>query len=94
MGMNCKPGDLAIVVRDEFTENIGRVVEVKSVGVHSTDLPAWKVVAHGTPLRILWIDRAPETYLDFEAEAYDADLMPISGVPLNDEVTDDLEVTA
>lgn len=26
--MNCKPGDLAVIVRDDFTENAGRVVTV------------------------------------------------------------------
>lgn len=90
--MNCKPGDLAIVVRDLFAENIGRVVEIIGPAKWVTDAPAWDCVSRGQPLRVLWIDRAPETYLSQQGDAYDSDLMPISGVPVHDEVTD--EVTA
>ncbi|MBR8344681.1 hypothetical protein [Burkholderia ambifaria] len=90
--MNCKLGDLAIVVRDDHEENIGRVVEIVAAAKFLTDAPAWLCQARGEPLVITWIDRAPQTFLDHTAEAYDADLMPISGVPVTDNVTD--EVTA
>lgn len=90
--MNCKLGDLAIVVRDDHVENIGRIVEIVDAAKCLMDAPAWLCKARGEPLIITWIDRAPQTFRDYTAEAYDSDLMPVSGIPVTDDVTD--EVTA
>lgn len=90
--MNVKPGDLAIVLRDPFPENIGRVVSVRREAVFVTDAPAWSCEVKGAPVRIIEIERPWESYFGNQAEIYDADLMPISGLPIDEEVTD--EVTA
>lgn len=44
---NVQPGDLAIIVRSDFTENIGMLVRV--VGPSETKLYAWRVDTIGRP---------------------------------------------
>ncbi|AJG19051.1 hypothetical protein [Cupriavidus basilensis] len=90
--MNCKPGDLAYIVRDPYPENLGRVVKVVGAPQWIDDGPAWFCQATGGPLRVMNIDRPRETLRDTEFDCYDSDLRPISGVPVEDEVSD--EVTA
>ena len=90
--MNCKPGDLAIIVRDPFPENIGRIVEVKRPAEVVLDAPAWFCVARGTPLRIVNIDFPYDSYLGDRGDVYDVDLKPVSGLPITDDVTE--EITA
>jgi hypothetical protein len=43
--MNCKPGDLAIVVRGMYSdENVGKLVRtVRLVPLHDADGPSWEV---------------------------------------------------
>jgi serine acetyltransferase len=94
MTLNCKVGDLAIVLRDPFPENIGRVVSVGGPAVFVTDAPAWRCEVKGAPVRIIEIERPWESYFGNEAEIYDADLMPISGVPVDEDVTEDLREPA
>ncbi len=87
--MNCKPGDLAYLVRVDdprFSENIGRVVTVtRLAGVED----CW------------WVDALPPGLLGYrdgnfgystEGWVRDSNLRPISGVPVTDDVRD--EVTA
>lgn len=89
--MNCKPGDLAILVRDPVAANIGRIVEVVGPPTCLLDAPAWHVVSTGMPMIVLNVDtRLP--YHDNEGDVYDADLVPVSGLPLTDDIPD--EVTA
>lgn len=92
--MNVKPDDLAIVLRDPFPENIGRVVSVRGPAIFVTDAPAWHCEVKGAPVRIIEIERPWESYFGNEAEIYDADLMPISGVPVDDEIIEDLREPA
>lgn len=82
--MNCKPGDLAIMVRSGIRENIGKIFEVLEPAPRESAIFgsfSWKV-------------RASSPTLDNEGEftlvgtAYDADLRPITGLPLTDDVTD------
>jgi hypothetical protein len=89
--VNVKPGDLAIVVRDEFEQNIGRIVKVLCES--DCDVGAWLCRAVGAPMLIM-SRRTEVAYFDHEGDAYDSDLRPISGVPVDDEVTEDLKEPA
>jgi hypothetical protein len=85
--MNCKVGDLAYIVVTESEVNRGAVVEVISLNPIATDLfgcPTWNVRSC-RPL-VNTID------VSIEGNCEDCRLRPISGVPLKDEVTD--EITA
>ncbi|SKC78449.1 hypothetical protein SAMN05445504_2395 [Burkholderia sp. CF099] len=94
--MNCKPGDLAFVVRDEHSVNIGRVVRVvgpaRYIGASSVFGPAWYCVTEGEPLLVMQFDDPSTTFWLDEADIFDQCLRPISGVPVNDEISH--EVTA
>lgn len=96
--MNCKAGDLAIVVAAYHRkENIGRIVEVVRAAVMDVDYksdrsgPAWVVRSDRPLARVGYYFPLAD---GFESVAADCNLRPISGIPLNDKVTDDLEVTA
>ncbi|MBB2915885.1 hypothetical protein [Cupriavidus alkaliphilus] len=90
--MNCKPNDLAIVIRaDAVPELIGQIVKV----LH----PTWPDSPHG----FVWMVRfqAPQVFpgwfsgtaiVDTDAHCPDAWLKPITGLPVHDDVPD--EVTA
>ncbi|HIE4431949.1 TPA: hypothetical protein ACXM9H_002956 [Burkholderia multivorans] len=85
--MNCKPGDLAVMVRSEIPENIGRIFEVLSFD-HATSVfsgPTWNV-------RTVRPAKYGDGRMGTEGTAQDCCLRPISGVPVTDDVED--EVTA
>jgi hypothetical protein len=96
MTLNCKPGDLAIVMYSETGLNLGKIVEViKLLGEtpefdgqfwNIDDGPSWLVEAKGSP--ILCSVGPPLSVVPIP----DAWLRPISGVPVDEEITD--EVTA
>lgn len=85
--MNCKPGDLAIVIKASVPQNIGKIVRVlcaKESGVSwFIDCDAEYVTRAGRVVR-----RDPMRDLF----APDAWLKPVSGLPITDDVTN--EVTA
>lgn len=86
--MNCKQGDLAYIVKAPFGGPTGIVVEVESLDqVHQVYGHLW-LCRSRTPL--------PTVSLGNRHDVLVADdwLRPISGVPVHDEVTDDLEATA
>lgn len=99
--MNCKPGDLAIVVAARNTpEIIGRIVEVVRVavagdtfkrvdGVTTTlarvDGVTWRVRS-SRPLP--WTMANGKTYQCFEVATSDAHLRPVSGLPVCEETRD------
>jgi hypothetical protein len=98
--MNCKPGDLAVIIRDRITENIGLLVEVQDdLDSHWQDdpCPHWLVVSRGKPLLSrLYDDGAPIGEFEYAMDAYvpDADLRPIRdpGDDAQDETLDWLPV--
>lgn len=75
--MNCKLGDLAIIVRSKATENIGAIVEV--IGVGGIDIyhgQFWEVISKGRLLKIK--DRDLHCYIwEPVAYCYDIALRPI-----------------
>lgn len=99
--MNVKPGDLAIVVSSISQENIGRIVEVIrlvqpgeifSEGRRlKAECPGW-LVKTDRPLAITLYGRLiGHSCMRVYKDAY---LRPISGLPINDEVTEDLKEPA
>jgi hypothetical protein len=89
--MNCKPGDLAYLSSDCVDEGV--IVEVLSVGpIVGIDSPAWHCKSR-TPIHCT-MQRSGKEVWTTEICIEDRYLRPISGTPINDEVTDDLEVTA
>lgn len=88
--MNCKPGDLAIIVRSRFApENIGRIVEVMRRRNGERAGPQWLVRSD----RDL-VERWENGWVRLVRQRFylDVCLRPISGVPVTDDVKD--EVTA
>ncbi|CAJ0899602.1 hypothetical protein R6138_04352 [Ralstonia thomasii] len=86
--MNCKPGDLAYIVRSEIQANVGAVVEVLSINIELSN-------AMGEPFWNAQACRPLETMFGGFREIgtiEDSRLRPISGVPVHDEEHD--EVTA
>jgi hypothetical protein len=91
--MNCKPGDLAFIVDSQFPENLGRVVEVISAyGDFRDEGFCWNVIAKTAMKGEGEID-GRIMYLR-EGFIPDVCLRPISGAPVNDEVTDDIKEPA
>lgn len=101
---NCKPGDLAILIRDECPENLGAIVEVLTPWVDDgRGLPGvrWVCRAKGRPLKgTLWMclgDERPFRVghkLGRPGEKFvapDADLRPITGLPDADDVSRELD---
>ncbi|VBB10649.1 hypothetical protein [Burkholderia stabilis] len=106
--MNCKPGDLAIIVVATNPANVGRIVECISLAANgdireSAAGPARVRVKLGEPV---WFVRCASLlashnktrkghsvrYFDHEGWILDSRLRPISGVLVTDDVAD--EVTA
>lgn len=88
--MNCKPGDLAYLTASDFPENVGRIVEVTNDGYACDGGWVWAVVS-AVPLKG-WIPDTEQVGVSCNLNAFDDELRPISGVPVTDDVTD--EVTA
>ncbi|HVI88285.1 MAG TPA: hypothetical protein VM659_08285 [Dongiaceae bacterium] len=94
--MNCKPGDLAIVVKACIVENIGKIVEV--IGP-SDDHPVlgfrWSIRPQSPMRSVDGIDLTTQVGPSLGNLACADDwLRPVSGLPITDEVTDDLKEPA
>lgn len=86
--MNCKPGDLAIIVGSFYlvTEcNIGSIVRVICLAPHTKTSLAWLCVAEHS----LTNQRGEKVQ---ETTVGDCHLRPVSGIPITDDIKD--EVTA
>ncbi|WP_186191034.1 hypothetical protein [Burkholderia gladioli] len=84
--MNCKPGDLAILISGDIPENIGVIFEIVSLN--------WSFSAHcGEPV---WNVTGPRETRSTDGSvsrgglARDSNLRPISGIPMTDDVTDEV----
>lgn len=86
--MNCKPGDLAYMTASDFPENVGRVVEVTNDGYACDGGWVWNVVSV-VPLKG-WIPGTERVSVSCTLEAFDDELRPISGVPVTDDVSDEV----
>jgi hypothetical protein len=104
--MNCKPGDLAIITGTNRTpETIGRIVEVIRPAVWGEIFTATSgKLFRVEPTRFSWVVKSSsplpwrmstgELYSFEVAVTGDCHLTPISGVPVTDEVTDDIKEPA
>jgi hypothetical protein len=87
--MNCKPGDLAYVVRG-WAEDLGLIVEV----IRSCPPSEWEDAAEPewecksrSPVRAA---RGGRLVLSCEFDVKDSWLRPISGVPVTDDIEDEV----
>ncbi|WP_175785534.1 hypothetical protein [Burkholderia ambifaria] len=95
--MNCKPGDLAIVVRVDHEGDrdvIGLIVEVITATPFfewtDPNQPEW-VCRTRTAIRMLEVS-TQEIVLSSEFDVKDSWLRPISGMPVTDDVEDEVMV--
>lgn len=77
--MNCKPGDLAFIVRSDFPENIGRIVRV--IKLINDDPPRWHVVLEGSPAKAYYKTPPHERVPATEGQICDSNLRPIRPEP-------------
>ncbi|KVO11741.1 hypothetical protein [Burkholderia ubonensis] len=78
--MNCKPGDIAFIISSRVSENIGRVVEVIE---WDACCEMW-VIHCREPIRLYSGGMSTEAFCE------DSRLRPISGVPVTDDVKDEV----
>lgn len=83
--MNCRPGDLALIVRSRFGCNLGRIVQVLRAArpcPHASGA-VWTVRSAGRPLACqMWlgdIEVVGQVEPRMECDIDDADLRPIRG---------------
>ncbi len=89
--MNCKPGDLAIIIGSDFTENLGRYV---SVGANYLPYDErwgieYRCTSIGQPL-LYWRGTRKVTKGAMEIVIADRDLRPINP-PTESQTTDEKE---
>jgi hypothetical protein len=96
--MNCKPGDLAIIVWSHCPENIGRIVEVIRPAIRGIDFFAGE-----TGNLITWVVKADRPLVRrgphyepippaYERSYLDDCLRPVTGLPITDDVTDEVTI--
>ncbi|MBA1366232.1 hypothetical protein [Burkholderia gladioli] len=90
--MNCKPGDLAILIHASLEENIGKIVKVLSSSQgNGNGMPWWHISCESMEFGsdLTGQVRLPVSRL-VQLQCPDAWLRPISGVPVTDDVTDEV----
>jgi len=89
--MNCKPGDLAYIVGglENPSPNLGRIVEVLHLWGEDEHGPNW-LCKSIEPIAL----RGPgdSTVYDTECISADAWLRPITGLPITDDIKDEVTV--
>jgi hypothetical protein len=89
--MNCKPPCLAYITKSDFPELIGLTVEVFAESKVDAKLGfCWRV--HASRQVPVWDDKRKRDTVSSDFAVPDAHLRPINGVPVTDDVID--EVTA
>ena len=88
--MNCKPPCMALIIKSDFPELIGLPVEVTTDFADFYGEFCW--VVKTSRLVPCWNFNTRKDEMGNVIAVPDACLRPISGIPMNDEVTDDLEV--
>lgn len=78
--MNCKPGDLAVIVDSAFAENVGLLVSVLAAADSYEGEPHWTVRSVGSPIKFEWYEDGQPTGelgFDMQTDSPDADMRPI-----------------
>jgi hypothetical protein len=83
--MNCKPGDLAVTTGMALAANNDVTVEVVSFSFAN----AWGTVWNVKHRTAMFADGGSGTW-EREGLMYDCNLRPISGVPVTDEITEEV----
>lgn len=85
--MNCRPGDLAIIVRvgPATGAHLGKIVRVLTLTEGFTGLPAWRFESDRPLYRTDW--HKPLEFVE------DHCLRPIRGLPKSDDINHDEELT-
>lgn len=93
--MNVKPGDLAIVIKAHIPENVGKIVRVQKF-MRNDELfgPLWQVECESIRNTVGRKTLKPMKRGGRPLYAPDDWMRPVSGLPLNDEVTDDIKEPA
>lgn len=89
--MNCKPGDLAILIHASVKDNIGMIVSVgESAGCREGYSACWYIKA--SPKKVT-IGNAVRAFKPDEALwCPDEWLRPVSGLPVTDDIIDEVTV--
>jgi hypothetical protein len=85
MNTRCKPGDLAFVNDSNKASHIGMVVKTERIDVEGTAQfgePCWLVTFNGV------VVGNNDEVLVGQAICPDRDLTPITGLPIDEEITD------
>lgn len=82
--LNCKVGDLAIVISALHEENIGALVDVLAPGDDPTLLPFWHVKSAGRPLKFTYIKKKDQGHA-VDVFMYDFQLRPIRPEEITEE---------
>ncbi|WP_217589774.1 hypothetical protein [Burkholderia sp. GbtcB21] len=94
--MNCKPGDLAIVIASGFPSNIGRIVEVlrpcPSCELIDPLVPEWECRMLSPMEGALWFEADGIDPIQDEIDIEDRQLRPVSGLPITEDI--DTEILA
>lgn len=85
--MNCKPGDLAIVIRTSmlYIDWVGTIVKVGERYPYSCSMPTWYVT---------WPGRKPISCKGSTQGCWDVDLRPVSGLSLQEDEQTDIKLLA
>lgn len=87
--MNCKPGDMAIVVQSDFPEDIGMIIEVLSESHIDWEGCYQWLTKWPSPSPTCSVETG-EIVLRSETFVPDEWLRPVSGIPITDDVTDEV----
>ncbi|WP_233343663.1 hypothetical protein [Burkholderia cepacia] len=89
--MNCKPGDMAIVMRaDAAPEAVGRLVKVLSRCGDVNGRPSWTVRFQSVVVARNRFDGS--LMMGSEAPCPDAWLMPVGGAPVTNDIAHEVSV--
>ena len=89
--MNCKPGDLAVIIKTDYPVNLGKIVQCLEHVIDFEGEDAWVCVTSGSPcFGIDWTTN--EERFDRITECPDAWLRPIRGNEEPTEETKELEL--
>jgi len=94
--MNCKPGDLAVIMRSQFEENLYRFVWVRRAVPKSEwtspSLLEWECESAGSPLSFEWSDGSG-TGTTMKLDICDRNLKPIRPDAAPESVTREKELS-
>ena len=92
--MNCKQGDLAIIVKAFISRNIGSIVEVTRPSIHGPSEHGFEWETRSARPMVVVAGDFEDLVLCNIADCPDAWLRPISGIPEEETIEQSEELTA